>query len=365
MGIRLKVENLDRLSNGQPAIFETERPEFAIGREGQAWNLPDPDMFISGRHCEIRGENGVYWLRDVSRNGTFVNGSNTRLSSPHRLSSGDRVKIGRYIIAIAVSGPGQAQGPAPQGRATAEDFAPQAMSQPPAATPEFSFGNDAFSRSEPPGAPPAYSQPPRTGNLYETPHAQQEPQVGEFLRMVATGAGVSQSIFAGRDEREVAFEIGAVLKMAVEETSMLLKARAAAKVLAKSSHRTMIGGSDNNPLKFLPAAEEIMEVMFARRRPGYMDARRGFQDAFNDLKTHEIATYAAMQAALSRLLDDLSPHTIEKKLPSSAFGSKKARAWEAISAVWESREAAHENGLLDVFLAYFSEAYAKASKPKS
>ena len=55
-------------------------------------------MFISGRHCEVRYDNGGYWLHDVSRNGTFVNGSSQRLGSPHHFSDGDRLKIGRYIV---------------------------------------------------------------------------------------------------------------------------------------------------------------------------------------------------------------------------------------------------------------------------
>ena len=42
----------------------------------------------------------------------------------------------------------------------------------------------------------------------------------------------------------------------------------------------------------------------------------------------------------------------------------KSRAWDAFVASWEAREQSHENGMLDVFLAYFSEAYAKAAKPK-
>ncbi len=151
-----------------------------------------------------------------------------------------------------------------------------------------------------------------------------------------------------------------MLRSVVDELALLLKARAAAKVLAKSAHRTMISAADNNPLKFVPGSEEILEIMFARRRAGYLDARHSIEEAFRDLKTHELATYAAMQAALSRLLDDLSPDAIEKKLPASSFASKKSRAWDAFVATWEAKEEAHENGMLDVFLAYFSEAYAKA-----
>ncbi len=170
--------------------------------------------------------------------------------------------------------------------------------------------------------------------------------------------------FLQRDPREVATEIGAVLRIVIDELALLLKARAAAKALAKSGHRTMISAADNNPLKFVPGSEDILEIMFGRRKAGYLDAKHSVEEAFRDLKSHEFATYAAMQSALSRLLDDLSPDAIEKKLPASSFASKKARAWETFVATWEAKEGAHENGMLDVFLAYFAEAYAKAAKQK-
>lgn len=377
MAIRLKIENVERLANNGPTVFDATDSSFDIGREDRDWNLPDPEMFISGRHCEIRYDNGSYWLHDVSRNGTFVNGSNQRINGPHRLNTGDRLRIGRYVVAVAIA-PLQAGASAAP---SAQTYDPQVrggnLSAPPRDQPldprALSFEDDAFLKSSGPA-----DMQPRATEASAFPHAGGErsgfansaapqPQPlgqSEFLRIVAAGAGVSPEVFLRRDEREVAFEMGAVLRTVVDELALLLKARAAAKVLAKSSHRTMIGSADNNPLKFLPSAEEILEVMFVRRRPGYLDAKHSFEDAFRDLKTHEIATYSAMQAALGRLLDDLSPEAIEKKLPASAFSSKKARAWEAFVTTWETKEAAHENGMLDVFLAYFSEAYAKATKPK-
>jgi type VI secretion system protein ImpI len=184
-----------------------------------------------------------------------------------------------------------------------------------------------------------------------------------ILRGIATGAGVSPSLFLQRDPSDVAAEIGAVLRIMVEELAILLKARAAAKLMAKAGNRTMISAVDNNPLKFVPRPEEVLEIMFARRA-GYLDAKHSVSEAFHDLKAHEFATYAAMQKALSRLLEDLSPEAIEKKVASSAFSSRKSRAWETFVATWEAKEKPHENGMLDVFLSYFSDAYAKASKTK-
>jgi type VI secretion system protein ImpI len=337
MSIRLRLENVDRLSNGGPTSFSSSGRGFEIGREGRDWNLPDAEMFISGRHCEIRYDNGGYWLHDVSRNGTFINGSRQRVGAPHHLVDGDRLKIGRYVICVSVDH---------EERRQAE---PQRLG----ADPFFSTSADA-----------RLAQIDHSGRRFDGRQQDRPPADAALIRQIATSAGLPPDAFEHRDEREVAREIGAVLRVVVEETAQLLKARAAAKMLVKSTHRTMVGAMDNNPLKFLPGAEEILEAMLARRRQGYMDAKHSFEDAFRDLKAHEIATYAAMQTALGRLLDDMSPEAVEKKVPASVFSSRKAQAWDTFVTIWQAKEAAHDNGMLDVFLAYFSEAYAKAVKPK-
>ncbi len=157
-------------------------------------------------------------------------------------------------------------------------------------------------------------------------------------------------------------EIGQVLRIAVEQLSVLLKARAAAKAMTKSANRTMVSAVDNNPLKFIPDAGEAIEVMFTRQRAGYLDARRSVDEAFADLKAHEMATFAAMQKALSKLLEGLSPQSIEAKLSSATFASRKARAWDAFVERWDAKTEPYENGMLDVFLAYFAEAYDEATR---
>ena len=102
MLINLTIENVDRLPNGGPTTFSSNGRGFAIGRDRRDWNLPDPDLFISGLHCEVRFDHGAFWLHDVSRNGTFLNGSDQRMGSPYRLADGVRLCIGRYIVAVSV-----------------------------------------------------------------------------------------------------------------------------------------------------------------------------------------------------------------------------------------------------------------------
>lgn len=341
MLIRLQISNVEVAGPDVALVYRARDKGFEIGREGRDWTLPDPDKIISGRHCEVRYEAGAFWLHDVSRNGTFLNDSGERMASPHKLSKGDRLRIGRYIVGVSIDQNSLTE-------SSRLDLAPL-MDTP-----------DSPSPSRPPPASgdrdiprPAYQQPPgQTAGSAEG---------DAFLQKLAEAAGIPPQFLLQRDSAEVAAEIGAILRITVEQLSLLLKARAAAKVLAKNANRTMINTADNNPLKFIPGTDEMLEIMFARRRAGYLDAQRSIEDAFADLKTHEFATYSAMQAALARMLDDLSPEAIERKVPASSFGSRKARAWDLLTATWGSKERAHENGMLDVFLAYFSEAYAKAA----
>lgn len=364
MLITLTIENVDRLPNGGPLFYSSNGRSFAIGRENRDWNLPDPNLFISGLHCEIRYDRGTFWLYDVSRNGTFVNGSSQRATDPHPLANGDQLSIGSYIVSVAVEdldANSDWGNPMP-----ARHVAGVGQPPPQLADPFFGGVNNGQAAAGVASRQPVQQmRAPHPVPVQPVPVPQpQRLDATELLRLIASGAGVSPDVFLQRDPHDVAAEVGAVLRAVVDELALLLKARAAAKALAKSSQRTMIGGVDNNPLKFIPRSEEILEIMFAQRRSGYLDARHSVEEAFRDLKTHELATYAAMQAALSRLLSELSPDAIERKLPASAFVSRKGRAWDMFVATWEAKEAAHENGMLDVFLAYFSEAYAKSANKK-
>ncbi|TIQ56585.1 MAG: type VI secretion system-associated FHA domain protein TagH [Mesorhizobium sp.] len=352
MYIRLQINNVVSLPAGMSTGYSARDRSFEIGREACDWTLPDPDKFISGRHCDVRYEAGAFWLHDVSRNGTFINGSTHRMAGPHRLDNGDRLLIGRYVIFVSIDDERATTGHPQSRHGSTQREMPVATGRP------LDFGGRPF--FEPVQQRPGQRAPAST----PSPPAPLPSTRDEVLREIAIGAGISPELLQSRDPHEVAAEIGAVLRTVVEELALLLKARAAAKILAKSAHRTMISAADNNPLKFVPGTDDILEIMFARRRAGYLDARHSVEDAFRDLKTHEFATYAAMQAALSRLLDDLSPEAISKKLPPTSFTSKKSLAWDAFVAKWRTMEEAHENGMLDIFLAYFSEAYAKADKQK-
>ena len=106
MSLNLQLVNETSLPDGGPVSFRiTGKRGIDIGRDAHLdWTLPDPTRYVSSKHCEIRYKDGGYWLHDVSTNGTFLNGADHRMPTPHRLRSGDRFAVGHYLVAVTVEG---------------------------------------------------------------------------------------------------------------------------------------------------------------------------------------------------------------------------------------------------------------------
>ena len=188
-----------------------------------------------------------------------------------------------------------------------------------------------------------------------------------FAQLVAKGARVPHDFFTRQDPARLAEELGLLLRLVVENMRQLLNARLEARRLARTAGQTMIQALDNNPLKFSPTAEDALRIMFGPPTKSYLDAQRTLEQSFEDLKTHQIKTYAAMQNALRMLLEDLDPQIIESQKEADrglagVVGSRKARLWDAYVARWQAKTSRHEGGIVDAFLQYFADCYDRAGK---
>ena len=66
----------------------------------------------------------------------------------------------------------------------------------------------------------------------------------------------------------------------------------------------------------------------------------------------------AFSATLTRLPDGPAPETIKARVRKPGLLSNRcARAWKAFVERWDAKAQAHDNGMLDVVLTCFSEAY--------
>ena len=424
MKLTLKIENFDYLPDGGPLEFSTTARGCEVGRDSAMdWTLPDPARHISSRHFEISYRDRQFWLSDISTNGTFVYGQSMRVSSPFLLSYNDRLQVGHYIIRVLIEDPA-ARAAAPQSfasfappqppvQAAADPWsltptpAPMPTPMPSPARPSAAlagqFGDSFVEVPRAAPTPPVPTQPapsppaptpsvpapaPQTPGFggaaaakpqaepfggrpsapfAAAPVAAAPPQVAisgsdaaGLLEAICRGAGLPPGSLANVDLTRTGEEIGRCLRIATEELMALLGARAAAKQFVKSASRTMIGGLNNSPLKFKPNAVEAMLTMFVTRPESYLSSTVTFQQGFDDIKRHQTAVYAAMQPALARLLEDLSPESIEERTTGGLMSSKKTRAWETYVERWDAKTRPHENGMLDVYLAAFADAYDDA-----
>ena len=182
-----------------------------------------------------------------------------------------------------------------------------------------------------------------------------------FLRMFATAAGLPADSFAGADRREMAQQLGMTFRTVVEGAMQLLKARNQAKQLTRSVSHTMIEATGNNPLKFSPTPEDALRIMFGAKSRSYLDAQATFAQTFDDLKSHQLKTYAALQHAVSRLVNDLDPAIIardfEKRKSGSLLSSKKATLWDDYRARWDAHMLPQSGGPIAAFMLHFADYY--------
>jgi len=126
--------------------------------------------------------------------------------------------------------------------------------------------------------------------------------------------------------------------------------------------RTVLGASGNNPLKFSHNFDEVMRLMLITQPKGYLSAPEAVGDALADVKAHQLALMAGMQAALATILERFDPAALEKRLEQGSLldgilpGAKKAKYWDLFKSLYQ--EIAGE--LKDDFQREFGERFARA-----
>jgi type VI secretion system protein ImpI len=168
--------------------------------------------------------------------------------------------------------------------------------------------------------------------------------------------------FTGKDANQFADQLGETIRISVSSLMQLLQARNEAKRFTRSTSQTTIQATENNPLKFSPTAEDAIRIMFGPKTHSYLDARRAFAQGFDDLKSHQLKTYMAMQHAVAMLVADLDPAAIIKDLEADEsivdkVRSRKSRLWDAFLMRWKASLGRESNGAIEAFMLHFADYY--------
>lgn len=344
MQIQLEIINRTGLEPGIPTRFTVGDAPVVIGRGRKAdWELPDAGRFLSSAHCRVSPAGHGFSIAVLSANGIVHNGNSLGQGQEARLADGDRLEIGPYVM-LASHWPSGADGGEKTLllRSGAENAADErTVIQPGKAA---AAAPRAAKPSAAPGAPAsARASAPR-------------PAAGvEFVREFAMGAGIDSELLAGRANLEFAAELGGAMRSAMLGLSGLAR--------SASDLRALVGSRSADRSSLAEEAVQgadgvrMLTSLFAPGGSEYQKAGQAVGDLADSLQAHDAAVFHAMQTALFRLLNELAPMTIEAETAAGALRSKKAKNWDRYVKRWESMSLGRENGMLDVFLEYFSEAY--------
>jgi len=122
----------------------------------------------------------------------------------------------------------------------------------------------------------------------------------------------------------------------------------------------MIQARGNNPLKFSAGDDDALAALLGTGRRTDMAPHEAVADALRDIRLHELASMAAMQAAVRIMLDGLDPAKLRAGAEQGGLtllpAQKKARAWDAYEALYNRTVQA----LADDFDSVFGKAFARA-----
>jgi type VI secretion system FHA domain protein len=161
---------------------------------------------------------------------------------------------------------------------------------------------------------------------------------------------------------ETATSLGLVLRAVVQGVVEVLQARAE----IKNQFRlplTRIRTAENNPLKFAVNAEDAMSSLLGRRNPAYLGAVEAFEDAFDDIRFHQMAMLAGMRAGFEYALKRFDPERLrevfDKRVKRGGLlqMSSKSRYWELYSEEFRELTADPDDSFKRLFGEVFASAY--------
>jgi type VI secretion system FHA domain protein len=212
-------------------------------------------------------------------------------------------------------------------------------------------------RAPSPAVPPKPSQQ-KAAPQVPAPAPSESPRgVGDFdLSRVLMGAGLDPKAVTP----ELANDFGLILRVVVSGLMDVLQARQRTKTEFGMGN-TVFQPKDNNPLKFSANVEDALHNLLVKRNAAYLNPVEAFEDAFQDIRNHQIAMLAGVRVAFDTMLARFDPEQLQQQ-----FDRKKKGALVSVPAkmrYWDLyRDWIHDmvHDADDSFRELFGDAFAQA-----
>ena len=186
----------------------------------------------------------------------------------------------------------------------------------------------------------------------------------DLARAFLEGVGLDPALLDGIDRAEAMREAGRLVRVAVEGVRDVLATRA----MAKAEFRveaTLVRANGNNPLKFSPDTQRCLEAMVGVPPPGFLRGAEAMQRGLDDIKRHELAMLAAINAMAGEVALELDPAAIRGRVDQEGGRGLLARGGGA--RYWARFEVAYKRmqesyGGTGPLLGAFAQAYARLAR---
>ncbi|MCU0935434.1 MAG: type VI secretion system-associated FHA domain protein TagH, partial [Gammaproteobacteria bacterium] len=213
------------------------------------------------------------------------------------------------------------------------------LGEPAAAALEASAPAVPFERprpAAPPVAPPVVPPPAATPVASPPPLAAGDAEVS--MRAFLRGAGLPASAVEDLSGPEVLELAGQLLRQVVGGLRALLAGRTSIKQEARLE-MTTLRATENNPLKFTVSDEDALRHLLRRDpQPGFLGPLAAVDEVMRDLKAHQVATLAGLEATLKGMFQRFDPARLEREFIDRSLlgtlvpGHRKARCWDLFGA---------------------------------
>lgn len=305
--------------------------------------LADAQRLMSRRHALVSWRDGRFFIRRLGANLTVeIDGQPLGAEDEAPLAPGMSLRIGPWLMEAQVGpaeAPVAASAPAATPAVVTRDLPAPTGAAPGARASAFS---EVLGEAAPPPAgldAGASMQPPAGG-----PACTPLPAAADAAALLAAlYAGLEQPVPPAPTAQEMQL-IGRLLHEALGGLLQLLAARHVAK-RELGAAGTRLQARENNALKFSPDVDTALAHLLGPLRRGFIPPLAAVREAFEDVRTHEMALLAGARAALDAQLAQLAPQALEQQRPGrGGWGApldvwRKAQLWESYCALHAQAQA--------------------------
>ncbi len=266
--------------------------------------------------------------------------------------------------------PAESAGSAQSGAIIPSDYDPLGSDDSPVRGTPYAHGPVPRKNPAPPVPPPVIrSGQQMRGGARLPPGPAAQPAAGEDHRdavdlgAVLEGAGIHDVAVTP----ELARSFGQILRVVVGGVMDVLQARQR----IKSEFRigmTTFKPADNNPLKFSANVDDALHNLLVKRNAAYLGPVDAFEDAFDDVRNHQVAMLAGLRVAFEAMLAEFDPERLQadfdRQLKKGALVSvpAKLRYWELYRAKVHDMVRDSERCFRELFGDEFARAYEEQLK---